>query len=75
MIRTTSSIAWFAAIALAAVAGPVRAQDGTALTPKSLQAALDAKPTGCGGGAARRQRIRDLLRRRRGIGARRGGED
>ena len=45
MIRTTSSIAWFAAIALAAGAGLVRAQDGTALTPKSLQAALDARPT------------------------------
>ena len=46
MIKTTSSIAWFAAIALAAGAGPVRAQDATALTPKSLQAALDAKPAG-----------------------------
>jgi len=46
MIRTTTSIAWLAAIALVAFAGPVRAQDGTALTPKSLQAALEAKPTG-----------------------------
>ena len=27
-------------------AGAARAQDGTALTPKSLQAALDAKPSG-----------------------------
>ncbi len=46
MIRTMTSIAWFAAIVLVAGAGAARAQDGTALTPKLLQAALDAKPTG-----------------------------
>ena len=46
MIRTMTSIAWFAAIVLVAGAGAARAQDGTALTPTALQAALDAKPSG-----------------------------
>ena len=57
MIRTTTSIACFAAIALVAGAGPIRAQDGTALTPKSLQAALDAKPAG-----AEADRLADRIR-------------
>ena len=46
MNRMTSSIACLVAIQLSVGAHSARAQDGAPLTPKSLQAALDAKPAG-----------------------------
>ena len=45
MTRTLSIIC-IVAVPLLTGAGSIRAQDSAPLTPKSLQAALDAKPSG-----------------------------